>query len=150
MFPDFATSAFQDAALRQAKFAEPGEKHPGWRAPEQVPVPQHDGAQRAGQEDRDHSGHCRSKRTESQIGALRLNVLFLPRSWTTFWISTGLPLISESLGPTPKHHFRFAKTICWTFLYTILYKIKATKKVTVKACFLEPFVLFSNSAMTRC
>lgn len=47
----------QDAALRPEKFAEPGEKHPGRRAPQQVLVPQHDGAQRAGQEDRNYSGH---------------------------------------------------------------------------------------------
>lgn len=55
----------QDAALRPEKFAEPGEKHPGWRTPQQVLVPQHDGAQRAGQEDRNYSGHREYARWEA-------------------------------------------------------------------------------------
>lgn len=33
------------------------------------------------------------------VGALRLNVLLLPRFWRTSWTWTGSPLTSESLAP---------------------------------------------------
>lgn len=64
---DVFVCGIQNAAQRQAEPSESCEEHPGWRAPQQVPVPQHDGAQRAGQEDRDDSGHREC--TEQQTGA---------------------------------------------------------------------------------
>lgn len=47
----------QDDARRQAEFAERRAEHPGRGAAQQVPAPQHHGAQRPGQEDRHHAGH---------------------------------------------------------------------------------------------
>lgn len=49
----------QDDARRQAELAERREEHPGRGAAQQVPAPQHHGAQRPGQEDRHHAGHCK-------------------------------------------------------------------------------------------
>lgn len=93
---DFPIVCLQNVALRPEKFAEPGEEHPGRRTPQQVPVPQHDGAQRAGQEDRDDSGHRKSKRQRpARWRSQAQPVLSLSRFWTTSWISTGSPLISE-------------------------------------------------------
>lgn len=66
---DVFVYGIQNAAQRQAEPSKSCEEHPGWRAPQQVPVPQHDGAQRAGQEDRDDSGHREC--TEQQTGASR-------------------------------------------------------------------------------
>lgn len=57
----------QNAALWQTMPAERCEKHPGWRTPQQVLVPQHDGAQWARQEDWYHSGHSKYTATEERM-----------------------------------------------------------------------------------
>lgn len=80
------------------------------------------------------------------VGALRLNVLLLPRFWRTSWTWTGSPLTSESLAPPPARlntvstRQNIANAICWIFLCTILYKIKLTKKSESKVLFPKAFV----------
>ena len=53
-----ARGVLQNAPQRPADVAERRAQRAGWGAAQQVPVPQHHGAQRAGQEDRHHAGHC--------------------------------------------------------------------------------------------
>lgn len=104
----------QDAAQRQENPAERRAEHPRRRTAQQVPVPQHHGAQRAGQEDRNHPGHRKYRR--GPAGGAAASAPFNPRcpplfsccphffslrpplstrSWTTFWRSTESRLISE-------------------------------------------------------
>lgn len=73
----------QDAAQQQTLPAERRAEHPGRRTPQQVLVPQHDGAQRAGQEDRNHSGHSEcsnlQRRGRSEVTFLTLILSFPPQ-----------------------------------------------------------------------
>lgn len=123
MSPPPLLDAFQDDARRQAEFAERREEHPGWGAAQQVPAPQHHGAQRPGQEDRHHSGHskCATHRDVFRsisillfkpiigtlLDLLQKSFLFLApvtRSWKIFSRSTESQLISESHIPAKPRH----------------------------------------------
>lgn len=68
-------SLVQNAAQRQTRPAKRRAEHPGRRTPQQVLVPQHNGAQRASQEDWYHSRHCKYSNRRQRA----LTIVFLLR-----------------------------------------------------------------------